>query len=238
MMSGYWSRSFGNELGGILYLRMLGSEALAFLVRHHLLAASHTQSAVQRHPHPSLTLTMAIPSRLAALKQLQCSIFQTSYNPESLRTGAKYLRRRLRGPSMINYYPPELSVARVKQEMKSLVPDFEFVNSAEVQRLQDIEDKKKRGKGAPKKAKSKGAFCLNSTTTCLFLMLYHYSGQPSYEQKAVGIVAPSNPPLLSVLYTALHGSLQLFTALLDVATVHFPSKVPYYYMAAIMILRK
>ncbi|KAL6297911.1 hypothetical protein BKA93DRAFT_754550 [Sparassis latifolia] len=37
-----------------------------------------------------------VPSRLAALTRLQCAIFQTSYNPPSVLTGAKYLRASLR----------------------------------------------------------------------------------------------------------------------------------------------
>ncbi|KAH8100307.1 mitochondrial ribosomal subunit S27-domain-containing protein [Cristinia sonorae] len=98
------------------------------------------------------TLTKTGPWRLGLLKQLQCSIFQTSYNPTSVRTGAKYLRRRLRGPSMINYYPPTLSIAQIKRDF----PDLKhLVDSKEQQRLQDVEDRKQRGKGAPKKAKSK-----------------------------------------------------------------------------------
>ena len=55
---------------------------------------------------------------------------------------------------MINYYPPTLSIAQIRRE----IPEWSsLVDEAEQQRLQDIEDRKKRGKGAPKKAKSKGA---------------------------------------------------------------------------------
>lgn len=100
---------------------------------------------------------MALPSRLAALKQLQSTIFQTSYNPKSIRTGAKYLRRRLVGPSLIKYYPPTITTSQIKR----MVPEWDdLVDSQEEQRLQDVADKKKRGKGAPKKAKTKGAFLL------------------------------------------------------------------------------
>ncbi|KAI0081394.1 hypothetical protein K474DRAFT_1635638 [Panus rudis PR-1116 ss-1] len=93
--------------------------------------------------------TIAAP-RLAALARLRCSIFQTSYNPQSIRTGAKYLRKRLRGPSMINYYPPEVSMSQLGKGE----PEWDFVDLDEEQRLQDVIDKKKRGKGAPKKAKT------------------------------------------------------------------------------------
>ena len=93
------------------------------------------------------------PSRLAALTRLRCEIFQTSYNPTSVRTGAKYLRARLRGPSMIRYYPEEITVARFNR----MGGGFKIQDWDEYQRLADVEEKKRRGKGAPKKAKSEGA---------------------------------------------------------------------------------
>lgn len=98
------------------------------------------------------------PSRLAALKQLQCSIFQTSYNPNSLRTGAKYLRARLRGPSMMAYYPQSFDIAQITRRYSEL----EMVNEDEEERFQDVLDRKRRGKGAPKKAKSAGLSNYNS----------------------------------------------------------------------------
>lgn len=96
------------------------------------------------------------PARLAALTQLRCSVFQTSYNPTSVRTGAKYLKARLRGPSMIKYYPPTLSISQMIRKS----PEMGLVDLGEQQRLKDVEDKKARGKGAPKKAKTKGVFIL------------------------------------------------------------------------------
>jgi len=60
------------------------------------------------------------PSRLAALACLRSTIFQSSYNPTSQRTGAKYLKRRLRGPSMIEYYPNQLSIAALNKEFPGL----------------------------------------------------------------------------------------------------------------------
>lgn len=101
------------------------------------------------------TTTMIVPpSRLAVLKQLRCSIFQTSYNPQSLRTGAKYFRARLRGPSMSSYYPLSFDIAKIARQY----PDLEMVNDDEEERLQDVLDRKRRGKGPPKKAKSKGLY--------------------------------------------------------------------------------
>ncbi|KAI0648446.1 mitochondrial ribosomal subunit S27-domain-containing protein [Trametes meyenii] len=95
-------------------------------------------------------MASVLPSRLAALNRLRCEIFQTSYNPTSIRTGAKYLRARLRGPSMVRYYPDSLTVAQFNR----MPGNFKVQSWEEYQRLADVEEKKRRGKGAPKKAKS------------------------------------------------------------------------------------
>ena len=110
----------------------------------------------ERNPPPTESPTMAsvAPSRLATLNKLRCSIFQTAYNPTSVRTGAKYLRARLRGPSMLNYYPVELSVP----EARKMLPKFEIVDKAEQERLEDVNAFKARGKGTPRKARNKGAY--------------------------------------------------------------------------------
>ena len=92
------------------------------------------------------------PSRLSLLTKLRCAIFQTSYNPTSARTGAKYLKRRLRGPSMVSYYPEEFNISKI---VKSY-PELEMVDEDEVERFADVADRRRRGKGAPKKAKTKG----------------------------------------------------------------------------------
>ncbi|CCM04570.1 uncharacterized protein FIBRA_06751 [Fibroporia radiculosa] len=96
-------------------------------------------------------VTQVLPSRIAALTRLRCAIFQTSYNPTSVRTGAKYLRARLRGPSMVEYYPEEVTVAKFNRMFHG---EWKIMNPDEENRLADIEAKKRRGKGAPKKAKS------------------------------------------------------------------------------------
>lgn len=99
------------------------------------------------------------PSRINAINRLRCSIFQTSYNPTSVRTGAKYLRARLRGPSMVKYYANIPSIPRLIKEF----PEVGWVNHAEQVRFQDIEDHKARGKGVPKKAKTPGTSKLTRT---------------------------------------------------------------------------
>lgn len=57
---------------------------------------------------------------------------------------------------MINYYPEELTVARFNR----MSGDFKIQDWAEYQRLADVEEKKRRGKGVPKKAKTPGAYRL------------------------------------------------------------------------------
>lgn len=129
---------------------------------------------------PTSSMASVVPSRLAALTRLRCSIFQTAYNPQSLRTGAKYLRARLRGPSMLNYYPETLTVA----DLRKGCPDWQIQDQRELERLADIDDRKARGKGTPKKAKSSGSlhhlrFC-SDVRSCLS---YRSSRQsPSQEE--------------------------------------------------------
>lgn len=94
------------------------------------------------------------PSRLQALTKLRCSIFQTTYNPDSLRTGAKYLRARLRGPSLVGYYPEHVNISQIIRQNRVL----EMVDDDAEERLQDVIERRRRGKGAPKKAKDKGAY--------------------------------------------------------------------------------
>jgi small subunit ribosomal protein S33 len=109
------------------------------------------------------------PSRLSSLTKLRCAIFQTSYNPSSIRTGAKYLKRRLRGPSLISYYPEQFDINKIVKAH----PELEMVDEEEEERLADVADRRKRGKGAPRKAKSKGRCWLwvSSFITDLFSQL-------------------------------------------------------------------
>lgn len=99
------------------------------------------------------------PLRLQALKRLQCSIFSTTYNPTNARNGAKYLKGRLRGPSLVQYYPPRITFKDIEHILHG---EFGVTDLAEQERLDDVEERKRRGKGAPKKAKTKGARLFSS----------------------------------------------------------------------------
>ncbi|KIY71578.1 hypothetical protein CYLTODRAFT_487172 [Cylindrobasidium torrendii FP15055 ss-10] len=96
-------------------------------------------------------MSFIAPARMQLLKRMQCSIFETSYNPENLRTGAKYLRKRLRGPSMMQYYPPQLNIPRLARQFPELQIDY----LPESVRVEDVKNLKARGKGRPKKRKTK-----------------------------------------------------------------------------------
>jgi len=55
---------------------------------------------------------------------------------------------------MLDYYPVEMNISKIAR----LYPELEITDEDEEQRFQDVEDRKKRGKGAPKKARTKGTF--------------------------------------------------------------------------------
>ncbi len=86
---------------------------LAFNSSHLHRAPLYT---VRPRPSPAAAPpAMAVPTRSAvnALKLVQSQIFQTVHNPDALRTGAKYLRKRLRGPAMLAYLPPRINLRKL-----------------------------------------------------------------------------------------------------------------------------
>lgn len=63
----------------------------------------------------------AAAARIAALTELRATVFGTTYNPLSLRTGSKILKARLRGPSMLRYYGERMSgVAALNAQVPGL----------------------------------------------------------------------------------------------------------------------
>lgn len=89
--------------------------------------------------------------RTNTLRQTQCSVFNTTFNPERLRLGNKILRQRLKGSQMALYYPPRMNNIT---ELRKAYPELEFEDEKEEERLENIKLKKARGKGAPKKRRS------------------------------------------------------------------------------------
>ncbi|CAG8684734.1 4679_t:CDS:2, partial [Acaulospora colombiana] len=106
-------------------------------------------------------MTSSSPSKIL-LARLTAQIFNHSYNPSGVRTGNKILRQRLIGPTITNWYPKHLIKL---SEITELFPGFKLVDLEEKQRLEDIARLRKRGKGAPKKAKE--ANDLNARTPFL-----------------------------------------------------------------------
>ncbi|GAA5822971.1 hypothetical protein JCM11251_004441 [Rhodosporidiobolus azoricus] len=98
----------------------------------------------------------AVPpaARLQELVKLRADIFSTTYNPESLRTGSKILKARLRGPAMVQYYGDRFSGWK---GLNAAVPGLELRDIVEEQRLLDIDTLRKRGKVKPKKGQGRRA---------------------------------------------------------------------------------
>ncbi|KZT51778.1 hypothetical protein CALCODRAFT_487661 [Calocera cornea HHB12733] len=92
----------------------------------------------------------ALSQKLRQLTQLQSVLFERSYNPTSQHTGARFLRARLRGPSMLRYYPQAVP----KRDLRALAWEMNWVDVAEEARLDDLAALKRRGKGAPRKIPS------------------------------------------------------------------------------------
>lgn len=90
-------------------------------------------------------IKQALPSaaRLQALTKLRSEVFGTAYNPESLRTGSKVLKARLRGPAMLRYYGQRISgwaglnAAVPNLELKDVAEETRWVALA-IQRLESL----------------------------------------------------------------------------------------------------
>ncbi|KAM7209523.1 Mitochondrial ribosomal subunit S27 domain containing protein [Naviculisporaceae sp. PSN 640] len=94
---------------------------------------------------------MSVPrARILDLMKAQCQLFSTTFNPDGIRTGNKILRQRLKGPSVVSYYPRKMVTFRdFQKEFEHLQLFVE--NDEEADRLEHVAGRKARGKGAPKK---------------------------------------------------------------------------------------
>lgn len=115
--------------------------SISIFERHRLFFFSTRSTMMKLRGTPSA-------SAIESLKAMQCKIFGNTYNPTNARTGAKYLRQALRGPAMVKYYPPVLSLKALNRAN----PDMgRLQDSNEVKRLANVAYKKSIGKGPPKK---------------------------------------------------------------------------------------
>ncbi|CCF37954.1 hypothetical protein CH063_01802 [Colletotrichum higginsianum] len=97
---------------------------------------------------------MSVPrARLLDLMKAQCEVFAATFNPEGVRTGNKILRQRLKGPSLASYYPRK--VLTVQDVQREFGPELTTIDLEELDRTEHIAGLKARGKGAPKKKKTK-----------------------------------------------------------------------------------
>ncbi|KAF9575984.1 hypothetical protein EC968_000947 [Mortierella alpina] len=100
-----------------------------------------------------MSLTTPNASKLTLLSKLSCAIFGNVYNPQGIRTGNKILRQRLVGPTINSYYP---NVKQIKiREITRMAPEMNLIDQEEKTRLEDLAERKKRGKGPPKKGQGR-----------------------------------------------------------------------------------
>ena len=100
------------------------------------------------------TMQGAPAKSLAALTALRCKIFGNAYNPNNVRSGAKYLRQPLVGAAMLRYYPPHVNLRSIRAAVPSV---GQLMFPEEAQRVMDVERKKMLGKGPPKKGEGRRA---------------------------------------------------------------------------------
>ncbi|MCJ1340392.1 mitochondral 37S ribosomal protein S27 [Bachmanniomyces sp. S44760] len=99
---------------------------------------------------------MSVPrSRVLDLMKVQSRIFGTIYNPQGLRTGNKVLRQRLKGPQVAAYYPRRTVTIKDLQKVFWKKFELETWDDDEEDRLDALAVTKQRGKGAPKKKRTK-----------------------------------------------------------------------------------
>lgn len=97
------------------------------------------------------------PARLRDVHKLQSWIFNKAFNPENKRIGAKVLREPLKGELVKDYYYPSLKNIPRPKQLNKMFADWHSYDPVEDYRFERVEYLKRKGKGAPKKAKEKKA---------------------------------------------------------------------------------
>lgn len=92
--------------------------------------------------------------KLIALAKARASVFGNTFNPECIRTGAKVLRRPLRGDLIKEYYYPADRILPRISVLNKMFPDLHCADPDELRRVQKNIDQRRKGKGAPKKLKA------------------------------------------------------------------------------------
>ena len=113
---------------------------------------------------------------------------------------------------MVKYYPPVASMAKIVQDSKA--GKLRMINFAEAQRLQDVEDKKRRGKGAPTKAKDKGSWDVVTASSSVDIIC---RAESQNSQETVASVTTSAP------YIYLFASITHFRQIISQVTTSLDS---------------
>ncbi|KAJ1996838.1 mitochondral 37S ribosomal protein S27 [Coemansia thaxteri] len=101
----------------------------------------------------------AVSQALRKLKvaEVSAKIFGNTFNPTGERTGNYILRQNFRGEHMVRYYPSQLDRNLVKVPRLSRLVGEKLYDPNEIDRLNVLDKRRARGKGAPKKGEGKRA---------------------------------------------------------------------------------
>ncbi|KAJ2784425.1 mitochondral 37S ribosomal protein S27 [Coemansia javaensis] len=100
---------------------------------------------------------MSQAARRLKVAEVAARIFGNVFNPTGARQGNYILRQGFRGEHMVRYYPSkqEQNMGRVSRISRLL--GQRFYDPDEIDRLNVVERRRARGKGAPKKGEGKRA---------------------------------------------------------------------------------
>ncbi|KAJ2684263.1 mitochondral 37S ribosomal protein S27 [Coemansia spiralis] len=96
-------------------------------------------------------------ARRLQVAELSSKIFGNVFNPTGARQGNYILRQGFRGEHMVRYYPSPQDQNMVKLPRLSKLLGFKLVDPEEIDRLNVLDRRRARGKGAPKKGEGKRA---------------------------------------------------------------------------------
>lgn len=100
-----------------------------------------------------------VKSKLPFINKLRSEIFSTVYNPNNVRTGAKYLKQGLKGPKLRDYYGARtlFTTQDIADQYTQQLDGtgFRVVDSERTDRLVRAEHYRRVGKAAPPKKTEK-----------------------------------------------------------------------------------
>ncbi|KAJ1795720.1 mitochondral 37S ribosomal protein S27 [Coemansia sp. RSA 2399] len=95
--------------------------------------------------------------RKLQVAEISAKIFGNSFNPTGARTGNYILRQGFRGENMVRYYPSKQELNNIKVSKLSIQLGEKLYDPEELDRLNVLDRRRARGKGAPKKGQGKRA---------------------------------------------------------------------------------